>query len=583
MVLDIKTIIIVTGLLHFMQVLVFYHQYRINKSLGGPVWWLAWSGSEAIAFLFLFIRSFPAFIPFSIILTDPVVILGTVFIYIGLMKFFGKKPNLKFVLSLYVSFLLIHLYFYLVTDSIFIRTVLLNGYLAFFGFYTAFAIYKHKDKSITATANFNLVLFIIHSLIFTYRTVMIIAGTPFENVFAPTLFELTQYIDGLMVGLLWTFGFIIMLNQKLTSEISEAKNHFEDIFNLSPVAVLITDINRAVIVNCNEGFTAITGYPKEEVLGKSTLDFNIWVDTADRQNVIDQIRENGYCENYEARFKCRNGEIISGLISSRMLSLNFKSHMISVVRNITERKKIEEEIKAKNDELVKLNSEKEKLFSIIAHDLKTPFQGLIGYSEILANEYDSLSEEEKHSFIKSIEELSHSSFKLLQNLLEWTRMQTGQMTFNPEYFDLMVELHSTLNLLKQAAQNKDIDFTYSIDNMLFVNADKNMLSTIVRNLVSNSIKFTNPKGAISLTAEKLTGFIKFSVTDNGIGIAKENLDKLFKIDKSITRKGTANEEGTGLGLLLCKEMVEKHRGTIEAISEPGKGTTFIFTLPLNGN
>jgi signal transduction histidine kinase len=253
--------------------------------------------------------------------------------------------------------------------------------------------------------------------------------------------------------------------------------------------------------------------------------------------------------------------------------------ILFIERDITERKRVEEEIIQKNLKLAELIATKDKFFSIIAHELKSPFQGLLGYSHILSTEYITLSEEEKISFIGRIDELSHSSYKLLENLLEWSRMQTGQMIFNAEDFNLLVVLYPTLSLVKQIAQNKDIEFKYLIDNSIFINADKNMLTTIIRNLISNSIKFTIPGGKIKLAVVKMDNLVKISVTDTGIGIDKEGLDNLFQIDKSISKKGTSNERGTGLGLLICKEMIKKHRGKISVESEVGKGSTFSFTIP----
>ena len=153
------------------------------------------------------------------------------------------------------------------------------------------------------------------------------------------------------------------------------------------------------------------------------------------------------------------------------------------------------------------------------------------------------------------------------------------MIYIPESINLLVELYPTISLVKQTALNKKIEFNYAIDNSIVVMADTNMLSTIIRNLVSNSIKFTNPGGNIILTAKKLNGFIEFSVSDTGIGIENESLDKLFTIGNNESRKGTANEGGTGLGLLLCKEMIAKHGGEISVKSEINKGTTFSFTIP----
>ena len=535
--IDIRTIILITGISHFMQILVFSYQYKANKNVLGPGWWLLWSGAESLGFLIILLRPIPSFLPFAIALADPIIMSGAVFIYIGLMKFFNKKANFRIIIIFISSFVILHLFFFFIIDDIFIRTLLLNIYLSFIGFYTAFIIFKHKTRSINSTAVFNIILFVIHGSIFSYRTIELISGVPFEDVFSPNLFNATQYFDALMIGLLWTFGLIIMLNQKLNSEISEAMNHFEQIFNLSPDAVIISRLSDGILVNCNEGFTAISGYKKENILGRSSLENNLWKNPEDRQVVYTTTAEKGFCNNYEALFQKENNELVLGLISTKIITLHDTPHIISVIRDITGHKQAEEEIKSKNNELLKLNSEKEKFFSIIAHDLKSPFQGLIGYSEILSQEYHTLSEEEIISYIHSIEELSHSSYRLLANLLEWTRMQTGQMSFNPDNFDLRVELHSTLSLLKHTAQNKNIEFNYIIDNLLFVKADKNMLSTIIRNLVSNSIKFTNKGGRVTLTAKKTDEAVEFSVSDTGIGIEKENIGKLFSIDKNVSKRG----------------------------------------------
>jgi len=244
-----------------------------------------------------------------------------------------------------------------------------------------------------------------------------------------------------------------------------------------------------------------------------------------------------------------------------------------------ERKRNAEAITKYAEEMRELNKTKDKFFSIVAHDLKSPFAGILGYSQILLEEYYSLSEDEKYTFIKSIDELSQNAFSLLENLLEWSRIQTGRMSFKPVEFNLVQELETTISLITETAKNKKISLDCIIDNQIFIQADKNMLYTIVRNLVSNAIKFTNPLGKVTIRTKKIENFIEISITDTGVGIKKENLDKLFKIETSISTKGTANEEGTGLGLLLCKEMVEKHGGKIWVESEIGKGTTFYFTLP----
>jgi PAS domain S-box-containing protein len=251
---------------------------------------------------------------------------------------------------------------------------------------------------------------------------------------------------------------------------------------------------------------------------------------------------------------------------------------LGIGRDITEHKEVEEKLYKVLEELKDLNKTKDKFFSIIAHDMRSPFVGLMGYSEILSSEYSTLSEEEKISFIKSIDELSHNAYSLLENLLEWSRIQTGRINYNPIDLKLHEELIPTVSLLTQTAKNKNILLDCFVDDDISVKADRNMLQTIIRNLVANAIKFTRSGGKVTISSRTVNDFIELSINDTGIGIRKEDLKNLFMVDKSISTKGTANEEGSGLGLILCKEMVQMHGGNIWVESELGKGTTFLFTL-----
>ncbi len=577
--IDLKTVFLIAGLTHFLQVIIFYHLYRNIKNLNGPGWWLLWSASESFAFILYIIRDAYPDNYLLIALQGPILVMGTIFVYFGIMRFLEKEINKKLIAFVFTSYTSLHLIFLFGWNNITARVLIFDICIAFIGFYTAAVLLKYKTPAIKSASIYNAVLLIIHGTLFTYRAIMITAGTSIHSVFEHNAFNFAQYFDALFIALLCTYGFIMLLNQKLNSDIYEAKNHFEQIFHLSPDAVLITRLSDGIVVDCNASFSLVSGYAKEDIIGKSTLDLNLWSNPEHRELIINAIREKGISGNFETTFRSKDNQIIHGSVNAKLISLNGAPHLISVIHNITERKYAEEEITAKNNELIKLNQEKEKFFSIIAHDLKSPFQGLIGYSEILSKEYDTLTEEEKISFIKSIEELSNNSFKLLENLLQWTRLQTGQMSYNPEYFNINSELHSTLSLLRQTALNKNIEFSYEIDNILSVTADKNMLSTIIRNIVSNAIKFTERGGSIQLKTASEVKNINFTIQDTGIGMDESIVRKLFSIDKSIGRKGTANEEGTGLGLLLCKEMIDKHKGTIRVESKPGKGTTFTFSLP----
>jgi len=238
-----------------------------------------------------------------------------------------------------------------------------------------------------------------------------------------------------------------------------------------------------------------------------------------------------------------------------------------------------ERLNALNLRLQELNSTKDRFFSIIAHDLKSPFLGLMGYSQILSEDYTQLQEDEKKIYIGNIHELTKSTYKLLENLLEWSRLQTGKIEFNPELCNIYEVLYQTLDLLAKTAENKRISIENLIDKNLTVKADKHMLQTVVRNLISNSVKFTKPNGHISAKTERKANNIHISIQDDGVGMNRTTINTLFRIDKTTSTKGTVNEEGTGLGLLLCKEMIELHNGKIWADSEEGKGSIFYISLP----
>ncbi len=242
---------------------------------------------------------------------------------------------------------------------------------------------------------------------------------------------------------------------------------------------------------------------------------------------------------------------------------------------------LENKVKQRTQELEEANKTKDKFFSIIAHDLKSPFQTLLGSSDYLSAEYNSLSEDERQGAIQNIKATIKNTFMLLENLLQWSRLQTNLIRYNPEKLDLAYSLLPTINLQRTIAKNKNIDINFAVNFNINIIADVNMLTTIVRNLVSNAIKYTPQNGKIDISAKIDNKFAVISVSDTGSGIAPEILDKLFKIDTGYSTQGTNGESGTGLGLLLCKEMVEKQGGAIYAKSKLGNGSVFTFTIPRN--
>jgi len=235
-------------------------------------------------------------------------------------------------------------------------------------------------------------------------------------------------------------------------------------------------------------------------------------------------------------------------------------------------------LKKAEKELKELNATKDKFFSIISHDLRSPFNSIIGFSDLLVKNLESMDYVKIRRFVENIRISSQNSYKLLENLLEWSRSQTGKIQFTPTHFLLQEVVKEVIETVEMQAKNKEIELTYFVDAYQMVYADRNMLNTILRNLISNALKFTLRKGFVTLTALKIGKKVEISVMDSGVGIEKEIVENLFKLNEKTTTQGTENEHGTGLGLLLCNEFVNQHASKIKVESEIDKGSTFSFLL-----
>src|ERR1035437_3169584 len=233
------------------------------------------------------------------------------------------------------------------------------------------------------------------------------------------------------------------------------------------------------------------------------------------------------------------------------------------------------------EQLLQLNADKDRFISILAHDLRSPFTVLLGLSEFLIENIREYDTDEIENHLKLIKNSAQDTFALLEDLLKWIRAQSGNIPFKPQNLSFADICNDILKTLNPNADIKNISINYSKVDHLTVFADADMLKTVLRNLASNAIKFTNNGGTISINAIENSSNVTISVSDNGIGISPENLIKLFDISQVLSTKGTAKETGTGLGLLLCKEFVEKHGGKIWVESECGKGSIFYFNIPYN--
>ena len=337
------------------------------------------------------------------------------------------------------------------------------------------------------------------------------------------------------------------------------------------------------IIEFNQPYQQMLGYSDEEIYKLTYSDFTPEKWHAFESKIIDEeILPAGFSHVYEKEYIRKDGTIFPVELRTFLIKdeKNENEGMWAIVRDITDRKKTESIMLENEARLRELNATKDKFFSIIAHDLKNPFNSIIGFSNILAQQVREIDLEEVEEYAEIIQRSSRRAMDLLTNLLEWSRLQTGRIQFHPEHIDLVELIERESDLLSDTARLKLIEISKKSPKKATVFVDKSMIGTALRNLISNAIKFSHPGDEIVISVEQKPNEYEIAVIDKGVGIKEVSLGKLFHIEESYTTAGTQNEKGTGLGLILCKEFIEKHKGKIWVESEFGKGSTFRFTIPL---
>ena len=372
------------------------------------------------------------------------------------------------------------------------------------------------------------------------------------------------------------------LNFRLRSEAADksvqAQNYLENanegIFTISVKGNFIS-VNPAIV-------NILKFNSKEKLVSNITFE-ELFSDKKDYINFMATLLEDNSLHDFETSFLNYFNEEIFVILNARTIYNKFDG-IISIegsLFDITERVRAKEKIEEYNLELEKLNKSKDKFFSIVAHDLMSPFTSLLGYSEILRTESENLSKVEVKEFAGDIYDVAAKAHNLLENLLSWSSIQTNRTHFYPQKFAVYAIVEDVLLLNKAGANQKGVSLHNNIPNEFKIVADINMLNTVFRNLVANSVKFTNSGGNITVGLSEKENYIDFYVEDSGVGMSGDDLEKLFKIDVHHSEIGTNSEKGTGLGLILCAEFVEKHNGKIRVESKLGEGSKFSFTISTN--
>lgn len=376
-------------------------------------------------------------------------------------------------------------------------------------------------------------------------------------------------------------GFTIDITDRKLAEraLQSSEEKFRKSFNSHPGLVGISTMDEGRYLDVNKNFCDHLGWKREEVIGRTSKELGIFIDFAQREEMIAEIRRSGGILNYDVKIRTKTGEVRIGLFSAETIEMDGKKCLLAQIYDITERRQAEEELKESEARLRELNATKDKFFSIIAHDLKSPFNSIIGFSNLLTRQIQEKDYKGIGKYATIIQNSSQNAMNLLLNLLEWSRSQVGKMEFYPQHLEMVSLIDDAIRLLEDSAAQKLITIGTELPPVLCVYADKAMIAAILRNLISNAIKFTCEGGEVVISAKQKTDELLITVSDNGVGMSRDAIEKLFRIDQNHTTLGTSKEKGTGLGLILCKEFIEKHGGKIWVDSEVGKGSRFYFTIP----
>lgn len=578
--IDIRTIYLGYILINIVNlILIGSLCFQIKKRFPGTFLILLSFFMSAMGNILVFFRSvIPDWL--SIPVANTMIVTSTVVLLIGLEKFVNKKGIQIQNILLIIIFCLVHSYFTFIQPDLNARNINLSLVYLIISFQIAFLMLKrapiiiHKitrSVGIIFCAVFIIQFFrIIYILQIHHTSINYFKSEPFESIFI-LMWEV------IIISLVYSIT--LMYNKRLIIDLNANEEKFSKAFHTAPFIIMLSNITNGKIFEVNESVQAISGYHPNELIGLKSIEVKIWKQDADRLKFISDLNSKGHVSEDEYEFRKKTGELFTGLISAHIIDINNEHCIISVIKDISKGKNAEIKLLKSEARLREMNSTKDKFFSIIAHDLKSPFNGIIGFSDILheqllKKDYNGVAE-----YAEIINKSSHQAMNLLSNLMEWSRSQTGRMEFNPEFVDIVSLINSSIEFLKVSAVEKSIIITHNQPHNLIVFADKAMLETVLRNLISNAIKFTPREGEVVITTEQKQNECLVLVSDTGMGIEKSNVKKLFEIDGDFSSMGTENETGTGLGLILCKDFIEKHKGRIWVESELGAGSKFYFSLP----
>lgn len=582
--MEIKTLLFSLFAINLFMSLFLYAIKRSQHIFRGVNFWIVSTVFIAIGYLMLALRDSIPFV-ISVLCSQYLFFIGGFARIYGLDYFFNKPVSkIKKISSAIftILFILLILYFTVINENILARTLIMGVSLSFLSVVAGIKIYNNKPIKGNFTYKFTAFIFHAFALIFILRIISWMFFPSIRHLFANSYFNSIQFFTNMIIDIAWSIMFFVIHNQKLALDTKESEEKYRSIFNNSISGIVLFN-KEGKYLDINPQYSKITGYSYPEIEQKSVGFITHPDDLVGLQNALkDLLSQKIVAYKNQLRIIHKNGQTVWLQLNA---TTNFKQDgtfefVLVEAYDITLQKIAEQELKESEAKLKEQVLSKDKFMSILAHDLKSPFNGILGFSDLLLDNLHNYSIKEIEEQLKLINASSYKTFQLLEDLLLWSQSQSGKLSFQPEIIEVKGFFSEIISQKQMLADAKKIRLNCDIPENISLVADPNMLKTILRNLISNAIKYTHEKGEITIHIEKESDKAMIVISDNGIGIDKENLGKLWDLSFQYSTTGTAGEKGTGFGLLLCKDFVEKQGGKIWVESEFGKGCDFKFTLPL---
>jgi len=593
---DVRTLVALLAISHVLQVVVLSLQYVVFRSYRGIGGWVLSSASVAAGSVFMLLRDVPGLRVAAILTQNGLLVVGVTALWIGLLRFHGHREDRRLVGAVLGSCFLALAFYVLVVDDLEARSAVLAAALAAVAFLTARDVLRVRAGATRGTATFLAGVLLLHGLLFAVRAGMILAGTRVGDVYGGGAFNVAPWFDAFVVSHLLTFGLVIMVNQRAHAEIREARDRFELLFETIPDAVLITRLADGLCRSASTGFTELTGYLREEVLGTTMADLRLYAEPEARRRFVEELRASGGVRNVELAGRRKDGSTFVASVAARVLDLGGEPHLLSVTRDVTERKVAEEalarsaaEIRGLNSalesrvaertaELAERNRELEALVQSLAHDLRAPLRAIDGFSGILEEEHGGRLDGEGRRLVTRVRSVAQRMDRLIQDLLAYARSGTAPMRIE-EVDPAALARRAFEEAVPAAARSA---WSLRVGEVPRVRGDAALLRLAMGHLVTNAVKFTGAgtEKVVEVRGSRREGAVAIEVADSGIGFDAAHGAKLFGLFQRLHADG--GYEGTGIGLAIVKRIAERHGGCVAAEGVVGRGARFTITIPDEG-